>query len=162
MYYLNVTLHLLAAMIWLGGMLFLAAVGAPVLRKVTDPQLRAALFRELGEQFRWVGWTCIGVLIATGLANLHFKGFLHWTTLSDASFWASRYGRALGGKLICVVIMVAVQATHDFRHGPRAARLVPGSTEALRARKIAAGLARLNAIVGIILIYFAVRLARGG
>jgi len=41
MYYLNVTIHVLAAMVWLGGMLFFAAVGAPVLRKVESPQLRA-------------------------------------------------------------------------------------------------------------------------
>lgn len=162
MFYLNVTIHVLAALIWLGGMLFLAAVGAPVLRKVEDPKLRAVLFRELGSQFRLVGWICIAVLILTGLGNLHFRGFLHWSTLSDASFWASRYGRTLGAKLGCVTLMLLVQGVHDFRHGPRASRLQPGSPEALRMRQWAAWLARINAIVGVILVYFAVRLARGG
>ena len=34
LYYINVTIHVLAAMLWLGGMFFLGAVGAPVLRAI--------------------------------------------------------------------------------------------------------------------------------
>lgn len=162
MYYLNVTVHVLAALIWLGGMLFLAIVGAPVLRKVEPRQLRAELFRALGQQFRLVGWICIGVLMITGLLNLQFRGFLSWTTLSSGAFWATRYGQALAAKLSAVVIMLVVQAIHDFRHGPRAGRLDPASKEAQRMRIWASWLARINAIVGIFLVYFAVRLARGG
>src|SRR5690554_4486628 len=48
LYHLNVTLHVLAALLWLGGMFFLAVVGAPVLRKVEPAALRARLFQELG------------------------------------------------------------------------------------------------------------------
>ena len=33
-YYLNVTIHVLAAMLWLGGMFFLGVVGAPLLRAI--------------------------------------------------------------------------------------------------------------------------------
>ena len=40
LYWLSVTVHVLAAMLWLGGTFFLAAVGAPVLRKVEPPALR--------------------------------------------------------------------------------------------------------------------------
>lgn len=162
MYYLNVTLHVLAALIWLGGMLFLALVGAPVLRKVESRQLRAELFRALGQQFRLVGWICIGVLLITGLMNLQFRGFLSWTVLGSGAFWATRYGHALAAKLLAVVIMLVVQAIHDFRHGPRASRLDPASQEAQRMRVWASWLARINALVGVFLVYFAVRLARGG
>ena len=162
MYHLNVTIHVLAALIWLGGMLFLAVVGAPVLRKVEAPALRAELFRALGAQFRLVGWIAIIVLLVTGVLNLQFRGFLTATTLGSSAFWSTRYGHALAGKLICVVIMLGVQAIHDFRHGPRASRLQPGSAEALSMRRWAAWLARINTIVGVILVYFAVRLARGG
>lgn len=162
MFYLNVTIHVLAALIWLGGMLFLAAVGAPVLRKVEPPHLRATLFRELGQQFRLVGWICIGVLLLTGFGNLYFRGFLHWSMLGSAHFWSTRYGHTLAAKLGCVTVMLLIQAIHDFRHGPRASRLAPGSPEALRMRVWASWLARINALVGVILVYFAVRLARGG
>jgi putative copper resistance protein D len=162
MYYLNVTVHVLAALIWLGGMLFLAAVGAPVLRKVENLQLRAALFRELGQQFRLVGWICIAVLLVTGVLNLHFRGLLHSAASLDGVFWATRYGHTLAGKLSCVVLMLLVQAVHDFRLGPAASRLAAGSAAAAVMRKWAARMARFNAIVGVVLVYFAVRLARGG
>lgn len=162
MFYLNVTLHVLAALIWLGGMLFLAAVGAPVLRKVEPRQLRATLFKELGGQFRLVGWTAIGVLLVTGFLNLWFRGFLNWATLGSASFWATRYGQSLAAKLVCVTLMLSIQAVHDFRHGPRASRLDPTSAEAQRMRWWAAWLARINTGIGVVLVYFAVRLARGG
>lgn len=33
-YYLTVSIHLLAALFWLGGMFFLALVGAPALRRL--------------------------------------------------------------------------------------------------------------------------------
>src|SRR5690606_8596520 len=76
LYLTSVTIHVLAALLWLGGMFFLAAVGAPVLRKVEPPSLRAELFQKLGEQFRRVGWAAIGVLIVTGIINLYFRGLL--------------------------------------------------------------------------------------
>lgn len=159
-YWINVTVHVLAAMLWLGGMFFLAAVGAPVLRDVEPPSLRAELFRRLGERFRGVGWAAIGVLVLTGVLNLHFRGFLR--LMDDGAFWASRYGHALAWKLASVAAMIAISAVHDFVLGPAASRLTPGSPSALRARRRAAWLARINAIVGLVLVIAAVRLARGG
>ena len=161
-YHLGVTLHVLAALLWLGGMFFLAAVGAPVLRRVEPPALRARLFRELGERFRAVGWACIGVLLVTGTANLWFRGWWGMEVWGSGAFWASRPGRALGWKLAAVAVMVAASAVHDFVQGPRAARLAPGTPEAVAARSRAAWLARVNAAVGIVLVAVAVRLARGG
>lgn len=162
LYYLNVTLHVLAALLWLGGMFFLAAVGAPVLRKIEPARLRAQVFQAIGLQFRRVGWITIAVLLITGTLNLHFRGVLSWRVLSDAAFWATRYGHALAWKLAAVAVMVVVSALHDFWLGPRASVAEPGSPEAIRLRTGAAWLARINAIVGLILVFAAVRLARGG
>jgi copper resistance protein D len=162
LYFVNVTLHLLAALLWLGGMFFLAAVGAPVLRTVEPPELRALLFRRLGEQFRLVGWLAIAVLLVTGTANLYFRGMLSTGVLTSGGFWATPYGHALAWKLGAVAAMLVVQAVHDFRHGPAASRLTPGSPEALRMRRTAALLARASAVLGIIVVIAAVRLARGG
>lgn len=158
LYLLNVTLHLLAALLWLGGMFFLAAVGAPVLRKVEPPALRAELFRKLGEQFRTVGWIAIAVLVLTGFGNLYFRGLLRW----DPGFWGSGYGQTLAWKLGAVAVMITISALHDFVFGPAASRLEPGSAPALALRRRAALLARVNAGVGLVLVFVAVRLARGG
>lgn len=162
LYYLNIYVHVLAAMVWLGGMLFLAAVGAPVLRQVDPPELRAALFRKLGEQFRWVGWLSIGILVVTGIANLHFRGLLTREVWTGLEFWTTRYGMVLGAKIGLVVAMLAIQGFHDFWLGPAASRTAAGSDEAIRFRSRAAWLARINALLGLALIWVAVRLARGG
>lgn len=161
-YFLNVVIHVLAALLWLGGMFFLGVVGAPVLRKVDPPGLRARLFRELGEHFRTVGWGAIGVLLVTGTLNLHFRGILSADVLGSGEFWATPYGTALAWKLAAVTAMVGVSALHDFVLGPAAGRLEPGSEEARRSARRAALLGRLNAILGVVLVAAAVRLARGG
>src|SRR5665647_975936 len=94
-YYINVTIHVLAAFIWLGGMFFLALVGAPVLRAVEPVALRQVLFDQLGRRFRSVGWITIGVLIVTGIANLHFRGLLHAQAVwANSAFWRSPWGMA--------------------------------------------------------------------
>lgn len=155
LYHLNVTVHVLAALFWLGGMFFLALVGAPVLRELDDPRLRARLFAALGRRFRTAGWWAIAVLLVTGVLNLHFKGVLQVRVLSDASFWTTSYGTALAWKLGGVAGMIAVSAVHDFVLGPRASR--DGAS-----RKWASWLARLNALLGIAVVVAAVYLARGG
>lgn len=161
LYYINVSVHLLAAFLWLGGMFFLAVVGAPVLRRVEPPTLRREVFSRIGVQFRLVGWIAISVLLLTGVGNLYLRGLLSSGVLGSAGFWSSLYGRALPVKLSAVLVMLVVQAVHDFIYGPRSGRLDPASPEGLRTRKIAAWLARLNALAGLVLVLAAVRLARG-
>lgn len=162
LYLLNVTVHVLAAVFWVGGMLFLGLVGAPVLRRVEPASLRARLFRDLGRAFRPAGWGAVGVLVVTGVLNLHFAGVLRSGRLGSAAFWAAPYGRTLAWKLAAVTVMVATSALHDFVLGPRAALLDPGSPQALRARSRAAWMARVTALLALAVVVAAVRLARGG
>jgi hypothetical protein len=58
--------------------------------------------------------------------------------------------------------MVGVSAIHDFGLGPRAGAAAPGSAKALALRTRAAWVARLNTLLGVMLVIAAVRLARGG
>lgn len=158
-YYISVSLHVLAAMTWLGGMLFLGLVGAPALRKVEPPQLRQALFRDLGMRFRGVGWAAIAILVVTGILNLHFRGWLS-SAVGSSGFWSTTAGRSLAVKLAAVATMIAISGFHDFVHGPRASRHAPGTPEAIAARRTAMILARINAMVGVLVVLAAVRLAR--
>jgi putative copper resistance protein D len=161
-YYTLVTLHVLAALVWLGGMFFLGLVGAPVLRSVEPPRLRQELFNRLGRRFRTVGWMAIAVLVTTGTAMLHLRGLLHWSgVLGNAEFWRTGTGTALGVKLATVVFMLTVSFVHDFVHGPAASRAAPGSPAAVAMRRRASYMARVNALVGLVLLLAAVRLARG-
>ena len=61
-------LHVLAATVWVGGQLTLAAL-VPVLRRVGPDAPRAAARR-----FNVVAWPAYGVLIATGIWNIAAAG----------------------------------------------------------------------------------------
>lgn len=160
LYLASVTLHVLAALLWLGGMLFLGLVGAPVLRHVQPAELRQRLFDALGVRFRLVGWWAVAVLLVTGTLNLYFKGYLHWAVLGTGAFWGSHFGGALAIKLAAVTVMLVVQAIHDFVDGPAAGKAAPGTEAALALRRRAALLARVNVLVALVLVFAAVRLAR--
>jgi copper resistance protein D len=162
MYHLNVIVHVFAAILWLGGMFFFAAVGAPVLRRVEPAELRASLFRQLGERARRIGWIAIAVLLVTGVFNLYFRGMLDGDAMGSRAFWGTAYGHTLMWKLGAVSVMLVVQAAHDFILGPEASRAPAGTPRALELRRRAALLARINAVVGIIVVIAAVYLARPG
>lgn len=150
MYSALVALHLLAALLWLGGLLFLGVVGAPVLRRL-DPALRAQLFEALGVRFRAIGWVAIAVLVATGIVMVASVGVLS----APATFWATPFGRALLIKWSLVAAMLVVSALHDFKYGPQA-------RTSERARRLAAHLGRLNGALAVALVYAAVLVAHRG
>ena len=162
-YYASVTLHILAALLWLGGMFFLAVAGAPVLRTVEPPELRQRLFTTIGERFRLIGWIAIAILVITGAINLAYRGWLRWDdVLASRDFWRTTTGISLGIKLGAVAVMIVISAVHDFIHGPAAGRAVPGSAEATALRRRAATYARWNAMLGIVVVVAAVLLVRPG
>jgi uncharacterized membrane protein len=120
----------MAAITWIGGMLFVALVLVPVTRRVSDPALRTRLVQEAGRRFRTVGWIALGLLAASGLGNLWFRPYL---------LGVPRFQWKLG----LVVLALVLSAVHDFALGPRAGR--PGADPALRVR--ASWLARVNVLV---------------
>lgn len=123
-------LHLVAAITWIGGMLFIALVVVPVTRRILDPPQRARLVQEIGRRFRTVGWLALGLLVATGLLNLWLQPFL---LASPRFHW----------KLGLVVLALILSAFHDFVLGPRAGR--PGADPSARVR--ASWVARANVLV---------------
>lgn len=151
-----VTAHVLAAVVWLGGVFFLALVGAPVLRRLEPPELRRELFDALGRRFRIVGWVAVAVLLATGGWLVGLRGWLG--PALDGSLWGTPAGRLLAAKLAAVAVMVAVTAVHDFRLGPQAGAGGPGAET---ARRRSAAYARAGALFGLLALLLAIRLARG-
>jgi uncharacterized membrane protein len=160
LYLANVAVHILAAMFWLGGMFFLGLVGAPTLRVVEPAALRQRLFHQLGSRFRTAGWWAIAILLVTGTLNLYFRGWLTRDVIGSAAFWMTPTGHALSLKLLAVTAMLVVSSIHDFVLGPRAGRATPGSPAAIALRTRAARLARLNALLGVVVVVAAVMLAR--
>ncbi|WP_282041859.1 DUF4149 domain-containing protein [Halomonas alimentaria] len=64
---LAITLHVLAAVIWVGGMFFAWIVLRPVAASQLEPPARLTLWRGVFARFfPWV-WAAVAVLLATGL-----------------------------------------------------------------------------------------------
>lgn len=73
-----ITLHLLAAVVWVGGMFFAFLAARPVLAEL-DTALRARLWVGIFQRFfPWV-WACIVTLLVTGfyMASADFDGLAH-------------------------------------------------------------------------------------
>ncbi|MGE3910792.1 MAG: DUF4149 domain-containing protein [Chloroflexota bacterium] len=161
-YHLSVLLHILSAVIWIGGMFFLALVVVPVARGLPPPE-RVALFGAVGRRFRAVGWICIAVLLVTGLINVTFRG-VTWANLFTADLWGSPFGQTLAAKLAVVVLMLGLSVYHDFVIGPRSLRLAEqghAHQEAERLRKRASYLGRIEAVLALLVLALAIMLVRG-
>jgi copper resistance protein D len=164
LYLFSVWLHVLAAMLWVGGMLFLVFVLVPVLRGSATPQEAARFVRATGQRFRSVGWAALLALVATGFANIFLRG-VAFTDLASLGFWTSTWGHVLGAKLALVVIVLILSLVHDFNVGPSASEALakdPRSPEALRLRKMASWMGRFNLLLGLAIVALGVWLARLG
>jgi copper resistance protein D len=167
-YQLSVFLHILSAIIWIGGMFFLALVVVPATCGM-PPAERAALFGSVGRRFRTVGWVCIGVLIVTGTINTAYRG-VTWENLFTAELWGSAFGTTLALKLGVVAVMLGLSVYHDFVIGPRSVRILEQATPAMtpgvlaegqRLRRRASVIGRVEAILALVVLALAIMLVRG-
>jgi putative copper export protein len=153
LYLVSVFLHVVAAMAWVGGMIFLVAVVVPALRKDRDA-LRTTM-QTFGVRFRTVGWVALVTLVATGLYNLLHRGYSLGDIFSGEVF-AGQWGHILAHKLAVVAVILVLSAVHDFYVGPRATR---EGTESLRAA--ASALGRVTFACALAVVALAVALVRG-
>lgn len=164
-YLFIVWIHIIAAFIWLGGMLFLAIVLAPISRKIEPLSLRGNLLNVIGTRFRLVGWICITVLLITGVLNIYNRGMTYEIFLPSQMF-GTEFGRTLAMKLIIVISMIILSSIHDFIVGPRMTVLMQNmkgdnpNLELQKLRRLVSWVARLNTGFAILLIFLAVKLAR--
>ncbi len=130
----RIWLHVVAACVWIGGQVALAAL-VPVLRRTAD---RAAL-QAVARQFQRIAWPAFAVLVLTGMWNLVE------IRIGDQS------GPYLGSvflKLVLVALSGAGAAAHALATGPAVSA---ATDEATRHRKqvvsgITAGLGLLFAL----------------
>ena len=149
MVYLSlVTLHVLGAVVWIGGMLFLGLVLTPALRGRPSVE-RATLLRAVGRRFLKIGWAALGILLVTGPTLWALLGF--------------RITPVLIAKLALVAVILLLSVLHDFFLGPRlVAELQKGGEgkETLRLRRRVALLARLNTLFAIVVLVLGLALSR--
>lgn len=163
LYLLSVWLHILAAAVWIGGMVFLALVLVPVTRRPEYRGVASTLVHWTGVRFRWVGWACLGLLVLSGVANVASRGY-SWEDVTTGRLWRSPFGETLGLKLALVGAVLLLSAAHDFVIGLRATtvwRSSPDSPDAARLRRQAGWIGRLNLALALGVVALAVMLTRG-
>lgn len=154
-----VWLHVLAAAVWVGSMVFFAAVVVPFVRKL-EPQAAAPLIRTIGVRFRALGWVALGALVVTGAANLYYRG-LTWEMLTSGAFWTAGFGLVLGWKLGLVAIVVIATALHDVLAASPARHPAGAARAEQLARRRASWLGRFVMVVSVVILFLAVALVRG-
>lgn len=112
--WLLLTVHVLGAVIWVGGTISLGIVVWGLRRSFpNDPETVYRTASRIGRAFAWVMWPALAVTIGTGLANLswYVPPSENWTGVPAAD-WLSL---AMG----LVVLMTATAGLHTFVVGPR-------------------------------------------
>jgi len=94
-------IHLMAAVITLGGVAFLVLIMMPALG-VLNAEQRAALSKAVGERFRWASWSAILLLLVSGAYNIR------------RYYWEEPWDRAwtlLAAKMVLAFLLFAIVLT---------------------------------------------------
>ena len=109
-------LHVLSAMVWVGGQLTLTALLLPVIRARLAAADRAAVMRQIGRRF---GMFTVTVFLPVQLSTGVLLAWHHGVTL--ASLTQPGYGRTLLAKLVVVALVLAASGVHGWAQGTRRA-----------------------------------------
>lgn len=108
-------IHVLSAIFWVGGMLFLTVVLAPVLRSDPEKQENYVFFKKVAQRFRKGVWIAVLFLALTGTLLL----------FNQLSFGISlqQWPVVVLIKLSLVFGLIVIAGLHDLIIGPRAGAL---------------------------------------
>ncbi|MBI5902541.1 MAG: hypothetical protein HZB84_03525 [Deltaproteobacteria bacterium] len=148
-------LHIIAALFWVGGMLFLTLVIVPFLNTLQDPREKSRIYQIVGKRYRSLGWVAIITLLITGPVVLYALYGISLRGLLDPAFHSTHFGRTVAIKLTLVVIIVISSLVHDFFLGPMA-RNSP------RFSFYAKVFGRSNLVIALLIVLFAVLIRAGG
>ena len=157
MYSVLVVLHLLAAVTWIGGMVFLSLVLAPLVRGRKAAPEFMALFRSAALRFRPIVWVAIAVLLPTGPMLLSLRGI----SVTSPASWPG----IVTVKLTLVGLLLFLTLLHDLVFGPQVRRVsaIPDAQRTARERVIfrtARWLPRLSLLIALVVVIAAAMLAR--
>lgn len=149
--------HVVAATLWIGGMLFLSLVFVPVLKAESHQVVVQSFFRSVAQRFRIFARWAMVLLILTGLVLLDQRMIL--------SLPLNTWSAALFAKLGLVFLLIGVSPIHEMLLGPRVGSIkeIPEhvrTTNQQRLLRISPWISRLTALLGLSVLYVATILAR--
>ena len=153
--------HITSAAIWVGGSLFIGAVFAPILKKMSlSAEERLQLMIKVGRRFNKIAVPALIVLIVTGMYQAHLV-----LQKSDMLFDTS-YGNVLIIKIILVAALIATYAVHvriirkDVEDQIMASQISEEQLQKLRKKIIILG--EITVVLSVIILFLAALLNSGG
>jgi putative copper resistance protein D len=133
-------IHLLAAAVWLGSMVFFAIVIIPVVRRSLDLNMRKVIIKDIGFRYRILGYLTVVILLVTGPLLAEEHGIQ----------WHSTFGTIFICKLVLVAVMLILLFLHDVIFAPKALSR-QGISEESNKRGMAV-IARVNLVIVVAII----------
>jgi putative copper resistance protein D len=143
-----VFLHVLAVVVWIGGLIYQAHVLLPAARRGG-----ANAFAEAAVRGRPVTWVAVAVLVLTGFYNVTQLGSLDRVMQTGA-------GLALAGKFTLVILAIALAAQRDFAQVPLLRAAVASRLDATDPLRAIARLDRIVLLLAIIIIWLGLTVSR--
>jgi putative copper resistance protein D len=135
------TVHLLAAIVWVGGTIALVFVAVPPVQRL-EGEIRGRLLRDFGRRWRPIGWSALGVAVVTG-ALLAWRAHAFDTAPHDFDW-------VLAVKGVLVGALVAGAYLHDYVLGPGLAQQIrEGKPQSLRPLLVGIGRGNLLLTIAI-------------
>ena len=101
--------HVVSAMVWVGGQLTISAMLLPVVRAHVEPAMRGWILSAVGRRFGVFTVTLfLPLQVSTGLALAWHKG------VTVASLADPGYGRTLGAKLVAFALVMLAAGGHGW------------------------------------------------
>ncbi len=136
-------IHLLAAISWIGGTLFVWFVLKPEYQQPAVPKEELGIFYRIEERFKTIRWISLMTLLVTGIYNLIHEG--------DSSRMESEWGKFLMIKMFFVVLVIGLMGINDFI---LSAGKTSGSMEA--PTRIKKGMEGMILVVALLIVWVAV------
>ena len=153
--------HITCAAICVGGSLFIGAVFAPILKKMSMPvEERLQLMIKVGRRFNKIAVPALIVLMGTGIYQAHL--ILQKSEL----LVESSYGNILAIKIILVVALIVTFAIHvrvirkDVEEKIMSKQISDEQLQVLRKKIIILG--EITVVLSIIILFLAAVLNSGG
>jgi uncharacterized membrane protein len=124
-----VVVHLLAAMVWVGGTVALVFVGVPAIRTL-EGEPRGRAMKALGLRWRPLGY---GALLVLGFTGVELA-------VHDWNEGRSPFRTVLWVKVALAILLVVFSYVHNYRLGPRLqAEIREGRKEVTRPSLVVVG-----------------------
>ncbi|MGH7313047.1 MAG: CopD family protein [Candidatus Rokuibacteriota bacterium] len=138
--------HVLGAVVWLGGLVYQVHVLAPRAGQ-------AGTLAEAARRARPFAWTALGLTVLTGFYNVTRFGPLERVLDSGAAL-------LLAGKFLLVLALVALAGHRDFAQVPRLARALAAGEDPSPALTAIGWLDRIAILLGVVIVYLGLAISR--